>query len=159
LTDSGLHAFDDAVQVANLWLSAVMGRMDVDDARLALSALRNTLHALRDRIGIGNAADLGAQLPTILRGIYYEGFEPQKPPSRERAKAAFLAHIKGDTRTSAAFDAEAAARAVFDVMWEKVDPGEVTKLIRALPADLRELWPAIARVEAEEEELAERGKA
>jgi hypothetical protein len=43
-------------------------------------------------------------------------------------------------------------------MWEKVDPGEVTKLIRTLPAELRELWPAITRVEAEEEELAERGK-
>jgi uncharacterized protein (DUF2267 family) len=144
------------VAVANVWLDAVMERMNTDDVHLATSALRNTLHALQDRVGIANAIDLGAQLPTLLRGVHYEGFEPEKPQSRERSKAAFFAHIEGDTRTGATFDAEAAARAVFDVIWEKVDPGEVTKLIRALPSELRELWPGVACMEAEEEEQVER---
>lgn len=38
-------------------------------------------------------------------------------------------------------------RAVFDVMWEKVDPGEVAKVIKLFPEELRDLWPSVAREE------------
>jgi uncharacterized protein (DUF2267 family) len=156
MTSTGVHAFDPALDSANIWLKAVMSRLKTEDERVGVTALRATLHALRDRIGLNNAAHLGAQLPTLLRGIYYEGWQPSRRPSRERHKEAFLEHLRKDSPQTVPFDAEAAARAVFDVMWEKVDPGEVVKLIRVLPAELRELWPGIAQVEAAEEEEAQR---
>jgi uncharacterized protein (DUF2267 family) len=152
MTSTGVHAFDSALDTANVWLKEVMSRMKTDDVRVGVAALRSTFHALRDRIGTNSAAHLGAQLPTLLRGIYYEGWQPAREPSRERHKEAFLDHMRRDIPVSVPFDAEAAARAVFDVMWEKVDPSEVIKLIRVLPKELRELWPGVAQVEATEEE-------
>lgn len=152
MTTHGLHAFDSTLQDANAWLRAVMERLDTDDEHLGMSALRNTLHALRDRIGSGNAAHFGAQLPTVLRGVYYENFQPAREQSRERHQAAFLAHIAAESRTTAAFDPERAARAVFDVMWERMDPGEIAKLVRAMPEELRDLWPDGARARAAKKE-------
>jgi uncharacterized protein (DUF2267 family) len=40
-------------------------------------------------------------------------------------------------------DTELAIRAVFEVMWERVDEGEIIKLIRMFPRDLRGLWTGL----------------
>jgi uncharacterized protein (DUF2267 family) len=157
MTERGIHTFDGALQDANVWLKAIMDRLETVDPHVGMIALRGTLHALRDRIGPENAVHLGAQLPTLLRGIYYEAWQPERTPGKERHREAFLAHVGEHAPPGMAFDAEAAARAVFDVIWERIDPSEVTKLIRLFPRELREFWPAIARVEAEEEEESQGG--
>ena len=45
-------------------------------------------------------------------------------------------------------DPERAVRAVFEVMCDKIDPGEIEKLIRVFPSELRGLWPECRRVPA-----------
>ncbi len=151
MMERGVHAFDGALMDANIWLKTIMNRLGTEDTHIGMMALRGTLHALRDRIGPDNATHLGAQLPTLVRGIYYEAWQPRRSPTKERHEEAFLQHVAKHAPPGMAFDAEAAARAVFEVMWERVDPGEVSKLIRMFPPKLREFWPAIARVEAEQE--------
>ena len=73
---AGLDTFDKTVQESNLWLKDVMERLDTRDRHHAYSALRAVLHALRDRIGPESAAHLGAQLPMLLRGLFYAGLGP-----------------------------------------------------------------------------------
>lgn len=152
MTARGLHAFDGALQDANRWLKSVMRHLDTEDCHLAVMALRGTLHALRDRIGPENAAHFGAQLPTLLRGVYYEGWHPQRTPSRERHKDSFVEHVCRDIPPGTLLDVEAATRAVCFVIWEEVDPGATAKLIRILPSDLRDFWPALAQTRTAEAE-------
>ena len=54
---------------------------------------RAVLHALRDRIGPIHTAQLGAQLPMLVRGLYYEGWRANAAPTHERHREAFLAHV------------------------------------------------------------------
>jgi len=84
ITDTGLAVFDKTVQETNIRLSAIMQRMRTNDRHLAYAALRATLHALRDRIGPQNAVHLGAQLPMLVRGLYYEGWHMGGTPTKER---------------------------------------------------------------------------
>ena len=145
MSTTGLDVLDTTVQETNLWLKAVMRYLETDDRHLAFTALRASLHALRDRVGPENAVHLGAQLPMLIRGLYYEGWHMAGTPTKERHKEALLDHVHWtfDRRTD--IDPERVARAVFGVMWEKVDPGEVAKVINLLPEELRELWPRVAR--------------
>lgn len=76
MSATGLPVFDNTVQQTNLWLKSITTKLGVDDRHLAYSLLKGTLHALRDRIGPENAVHLGAQLPILLRGVYYEGWRP-----------------------------------------------------------------------------------
>lgn len=140
MSSTGLANFDSTLQESNLWLKGIGAQLHDHDRHIAYVALRATLHALRDRIGPENAVHLGAQLPMLLRGLYYEGWRMSAPATRERHKAAFLAHVAEELPED--LDPERAARAVFFVMWQKIDSGEVAKLLRILPTELRDLWVA-----------------
>jgi uncharacterized protein (DUF2267 family) len=140
VSTTGLPVFDTTVQETNLWLKAVMEGLHTDDRHLAYLALRATLHALRDRVGPENAVHLAAQLPMLLRGLYYEGWRLAASQTKERTRADFLEHVRSELPRGSALDPNVAARAVFGVMWEKLDLGEVGKVIDLLPEELKELW-------------------
>jgi uncharacterized protein (DUF2267 family) len=140
MSTTGLPVFDTTVQETNLWLKAIMEGLHTDDRHLAYVALRATLHALRDRLGPENAVHLAAQLPMLVRGLYYEGWRLAASQTKERTQADFLDHVRRELPRGSGIDPNVAARAVFGVMWEKLDLGEVGKVIDLLPGELKELW-------------------
>jgi uncharacterized protein (DUF2267 family) len=85
--------------------------------------------------------DLGAQLPLLVRGFYYEGWHPSDKPLKERKKAAFLAHIAAAFPNEPEVDPEQVTRAVFQVVAKHVTAGEIEDVKHMLPAEVRELWP------------------
>ena len=64
-------------------------------------------------------------------------------PSKERHREAFFEHVRRGMPRILDCDTEVAVRAVFEVMWERVDQGEIAKLMRIFPRDLRELWTGV----------------
>jgi uncharacterized protein (DUF2267 family) len=138
---TGLDVFDTTVQQTNLWLKDLMERLGVD-RKHAYRVLCATLHAVRDRVGPENAVHLGAQLPMLMRGFYYEGWHVAGTPTKARHKEDFLDYVNGDVFRGLGIDPEEAVRAVLEVMANRLDPGEVEKLIRLFPEELRSLWPA-----------------
>ena len=148
---TGLDTFDKTVQEFNLWLKDVMERLNTYDRHHAYSTLRAVLHALRDRIGPENAAHLGAQLPMLLRGLFYEGWDPTGKPTKERHDSAFLAHIARELpRAVELGEVEEGACAVLDVLSKHIDRGAAIKLAGILPQDLRRFWPAFIQTAARE---------
>jgi uncharacterized protein (DUF2267 family) len=146
---TGLDVFDTTLQQTNLWLKELMERLGLD-RKHAYKVLSATLHAVRDRIGLDNAVHLGAQLPILVRGFYYEGWHPASTPTKVRHKQDFLDYVSGDVFRGLGIDPEKAVRAVFEVMANRLDPGEVEKLIKLFPDELRSLWPAARHAGARE---------
>jgi uncharacterized protein (DUF2267 family) len=140
MSTTGLPVFDHTLQETNLWLKALMDRLQTDDRHVAYLALKATLHALRDRVGPENAVHLAAQLPMLIRGLYYEGWRMAASRTKERTRAAFLEHVRVELPRGSTIDPDLAARAVFAVMWEKIDMGEVGKVMELLPPELQDLW-------------------
>jgi uncharacterized protein (DUF2267 family) len=148
---TGLDTFDKTVQESNLWLKDVMERLNTYDRHHAYSTMRAVLHVLRDRIGPENAAHLGAQLPMLLRGLFYEGWDPTGKPTKERHENAFLAHIARELpRAAGPGEIEQGAVAVLDVLSKHIDRGAAVKLAAILPQDLRRFWPAFIQSAARE---------
>ncbi len=139
---TGLDVFDTTVQESNLWLKDLMERLGTHDRHHAYSTLRAVLHALRDRIGPDNAAHLGAQLPMLLRGLYYEGWHMSRTPTKERHEIEFLARVAQELPRADALEIESGVCAVFDLLSKKIDRGEAVKLAGVFPKELRALWPA-----------------
>ena len=145
---AGVHEFDTYLQDANSWLNAIMEQLKTDDARIARTALKAAIHALRDRIPPHSAVHLGDQLPTLVRGIYYENWSMPAKPTKERHLQPFLDHLATEIPRSVSLDPKEAAYAVFEVMSNNMDHGEIAKIVRMLPLELRDLWPLLAQLDA-----------
>lgn len=137
---TGLDVFDSTIQQTNLWLKDIMERIETDDRHLAYQVLRATLHTIRDRIGPENAVHFGAQLPMLIRGLYYDGWHMADTPTRTRRMGDFIDDVEQEARRNLGADRERMVRAVFDVIAARIDPGEVGKLVRVFPEDLKALW-------------------
>ncbi len=137
---TGLEAFDATVHKTNGWLHDVMRVLDWRDRHRAYLALKATLHALRDRLTVEEAAQLGSQLPMLVRGFYYEGWDPTGKPLTERRRDQFLGRIEQAFRGVDGIDAEAVVRGVFRVIEGRVTEGELEDVKHVLPSDIRELW-------------------
>jgi len=132
---------DTSVQRAHEWLHDITRSLGFGSERSAYAALRSTLHAVRDRLPVELVAHFGAGLPTLIRGIYYDGWHP----SATRLKAAHaegfiqaLRHELHDHRELQ--EAEQVALAVMGVIAERMEAGQIDHIVDALPKDARELW-------------------
>src|ERR1051326_5002339 len=133
MSNTGLEVFDKTLHETNHWLKIVMEELETDNRKYAFTALRATLHALRDRIGPENAIHLGAQLPMLLRGAYYEGWHPAGTPTHERHVEGFIAYAYANLAKGSAVAAEEAACASLVALTECLDPGESVKIAHLLP--------------------------
>ncbi|HYZ86453.1 MAG TPA: DUF2267 domain-containing protein [Bryobacteraceae bacterium] len=141
---TGLDVFDRTLQKTHIWLNDMMQELATDDKHQAYTAMRAALHALRDRLTIEEAAQLAAQLPMLIRGFYYEGWDPTRVPLRERSRDEFLARIADECRTNVPLDEELVARATFRVLAKRVTEGEIEDVEAMLPKEIAELWPSRA---------------
>ena len=141
MSATGLGVFDTTLHKTNIWLNDLMQVLGWPDRHKAYLALRVTLHALRDRLTIEEVAQLSAQLPMLIRGFYYEGWDPTGKPLRVRQKEQFLTRIEEQFRGDDRVDPERVARAVFTVLAKRVSEGEIEDMKHVLPVDIQELWP------------------
>ncbi len=134
-----MHVFDRANQHAIVWVKDMMAALGTEDPRKGLHALRAGLHALRDRLSVDEAAQLSAQLPLVVRGVFFEGWHPSGKPLRIRRKADFLALVreKYAPRTDAA--ADDIVTALFRVLAQHITDGEITNVMLSLPEELVEV--------------------
>jgi uncharacterized protein (DUF2267 family) len=134
-------AFDKTIEKTNLWLGRLQATLAWDDRERAYHALRAVLHAVRDRLPPNEAVDFGAQLPMLVRGFFYDGWHPADKPLKYRHKQPFLERIAKSVPAIDEADLERVVTAVFDLLSAELPQGERDQVRRALPAELRELWP------------------
>lgn len=140
MSTTGLEVFDKTLQTTNIWLKDIMDELG-PDRHVAYRALRAVLHALRDRLIIDEVAQLGAQLPLLVRGIYYDQWDPTARPLPLRSQAEFLTLIAASLADIRPVDPEVAAHAVFRVLEERIGGGEIAQVKAELPHQIRALWP------------------
>jgi uncharacterized protein (DUF2267 family) len=139
---TAIAPIERTVRTTNAWIEELGEQLGWPNQQRSYHALRAVLHALRDRLTVAEAVDLGAQLPMLVRGLYYEGWTPNGKPIKERRKEDFLAHIAATFPGEPEVFPEEVAWAVFAVLQRHVSAGEIGDVKAILPAEIRSLWPA-----------------
>jgi uncharacterized protein (DUF2267 family) len=111
------------------------------DRHVAWHVLGAVLRGIRNRIPLELAAHLGAQLPLLVRGAYYDQFRPSELPAKSRSLDEFLQGIGAELAMTRPVNVRDATGAVFQILTRHLDRGQVDKVRDALPAEVRVLWP------------------
>ena len=133
---------EHSVEKAHIWLKEVAAEMGDEDRQSAYRALRAVLHTLRDRLTVDVAVKLAAQLPTLIRGIYYEDWDPSRTPLAIHDVETFLDHVVIEGRMGGETEASVAVTAVARVLRAHVSPGEIDDVLAVLPDKFRVLIEA-----------------
>lgn len=128
------------VQKTQHWVQDLMNFGNFATEQEAWLALRVVLHALRDRLVVDEAAQLAAELPMLIRGLYFEGWDPNLP-TELRTREEFLADVQARLRNDTRLEPEEACRAVFALLSREIQSGEIRDVRRMLPAEVQEMWP------------------
>jgi len=144
---TGLEVFDSSIERTNSWLKDLMKELNWADRRKTYLAFRCALHALRDHISVNEAVFLGEQLPMLLRGAYFEHWNPKGKPQKLNSQRDFFdtlsIYLARDGEPTSG--AESVMRAVFRFLERKAADGDIENVQGLLPRVLADLWPSKLR--------------
>lgn len=134
---TGVDSLDRSIDKANTWLAEIDAGFGTSDRRLAYRVLRAWLHSLRDRLSVEVAAHFAAQLPELLRGVFFDGWNPSRVPQKyDRGEYVARFAAEANVRES---DVRKAAGIVTGVARRHMSGGVMTQAMERLPAAMREL--------------------
>lgn len=142
MSATGLDVFDRTLQTTNIWLGEIMREVG-PDRQVAWKVLSTVLHKLRDRLPVELAAHLGSQLPLLVRGVYYDQYQPSKQPTGPRTLEGFVDEVAEWLADIRPVDPKLAVHAVFGVLSRHIPEGQITKVRATLPQGLRSYWEAL----------------
>ncbi len=144
---TGLDVFDSTIQRTHSWLKDLALELNWTDRRKTYLAFRCVLHALRDHLAPKDAVYVGEQLPMLIRGFYFEHWNPEGKPLPLRSCEEYLSIVSGELSQPGEPLSNAAGitRAVFRLLERKAANGEIADISQILPAGLLDLWPSHRR--------------
>src|ERR687897_750727 len=137
MRDAGFSAFSTTVDKTNRVLKEIEEACgwSKQQRNQSYAALRAVLHALRDRLTVEEAAQLAAQLPMLIRGIYYEGWNPAKVPEK-MSRDEFLARVRREFGYQVGGGIEDLTRSVLEALRHHVSDGEWEDIRSGMPNEL-----------------------
>jgi uncharacterized protein (DUF2267 family) len=142
MSDTGLATFTATLQKTN----EVLG--DIEEAfgwskglrEQSYSTMRAVLHAIRDRLTVQESAQLAAQLPILIRGIFFEGWDPDRVPAKMHREE-FLDRVRRelDFDPAAAGGLENIVKTVVSALSRFITAGELEDVKAAMPRDIADL--------------------
>lgn len=133
--------FDHFTQDAHSWLREIEKEAALATQDQAYSLLRATLHVIRDRLPAIEAVQLGSQLPTLIRGVYYEGWQLADRPPFHRSMIGFVEDVMAAMAPASLMHPTNGVCAVLALLGRHVPSGEIEDVRRCLPEDIRSHWP------------------
>lgn len=134
-----LDTFERTLQKSHEWITDLMEKLDFVDYHQSYHALRTVLHVLRDHLPLNETAHLGAQLPMLIRGMYYDSWAPRKKPQVARSEAEFLDAVAKYYPLDMDADLKQIIREVFSLVQENISEGEVNDLLSNFKPQVRAL--------------------
>jgi uncharacterized protein (DUF2267 family) len=142
MSQQGLETIESTTQKTHEWIARVAETLHMEK-RDAYKALRAVLQTMRDRLPLDLAVHFGAQLPMLVRGLYYEGWEPSKVPIK-MSRQEFLDAIREKIVADRVIDPLETTQAVLSVAAGYIGAGEMEKVLHSFPHDMQSLFPALA---------------
>jgi uncharacterized protein (DUF2267 family) len=138
-----MHPFEKLNQTATPWVESMMAELSTADSHQALRALGAGLEALRDLLTPAQAAHFGARLPVLIRGLFFERWDPTITPREIRHRSQFLALVGEKYAPRADVPTDAIAAAFLGVLARHLGAEDIVRVASKVPTPLEQLRQAV----------------
>ncbi|MET8911980.1 DUF2267 domain-containing protein [Micromonospora sp. NPDC004551] len=142
MAEQMISAFESSLDKTNVMLKEIESAYGwpKEQRNQSYAAMRTVLHLLRDRMPVGQSVEFAQQLPVLLRGVYFDGWQPENVPIKlnrddflYEARQGFPYDVEGGT--------ERVVQVVLDTLRKHVTQGEWEDVKSAMPRDLVQMIP------------------
>ncbi len=141
MSAQGLEVIDHTVQLTHEWINELRERLGWGSSRDALRLLRVTLVQIRNQLGHDEVAQFSAQMPLLIRGMFFEGWQPARTPVRDRKVESFVDAIAAHLSDSQEWRGVSDIAEVFKTLDNRISEGEIRDVKAGLPRAICDLWP------------------
>lgn len=142
MSQDGLEGLDRSLQLAHEWINALDAALGWHDRHRSYRLLRAVLQVLRDCLPLAETAHFSAQLPLVLRGVFFEQWRPAAERPAHWDLDRFFAKIAFHFAQDPLEEADLAVTEVFALFESRLSLGEIAHVVSCLPAEIRALWPS-----------------
>ncbi|WP_026268595.1 DUF2267 domain-containing protein [Micromonospora sp. CNB394] len=137
-----LSAFESSLDKTNVMLKEIESAYGwpKEQRNQSYAALRTVLHLLRDRLPVQESAEFAQQLPVLVRGIYFDGWQPENVPIKLN-RDDFLYEVRQSFPYDVQGGAQRVVQVVLDTLRRHVTQGEWEDVKATMPRDLRQMIP------------------
>lgn len=138
--DTGFSSFNTTVEKTNLILKQIEEAYGWPKERRnqSYAALKAVLHALRDRLTVQEGAHFAAQLPILVRGVYYHAWDPSRVPVKMKRQE-FLQRVANEFPFEIEGGTERLVHTVLQALRRYITEGEWENVQASVPRDLAAL--------------------
>ncbi|WP_431920865.1 DUF2267 domain-containing protein [Nonomuraea jabiensis] len=137
MSHTRVQSIERTVQTTNRWLADLANAIGTEDRDFAQRVLKAWLHAVRDALTVDSGAHFAAQLPDLLRGVYYNGWDPSHVPIR-RSREEFIEYFARSGRIALS-DVPKLSATVTEFLCRELSERAVMRVFDRLPQDVRAL--------------------
>lgn len=138
MTGTTILALNRSMQTTMEWLNEIQAELGWEDDERVYNATKAVLHTIRDRLPLEEAAKFSAQLPMIMKGMYFDQYDPTGKPLKLRSREDFLNHVR-ENFPDPAFNPEDAVRGVMKGIGKRTNWESTEKFALNMPESIRDL--------------------
>ena len=136
---TGISSLDKSVQKSVKWIVEIQDELGWEDREDVYIATKAVLQTVRDRLPFKEAVQFSAQLPMLMKGMFFEGYSPSKEPLDINQPDEFYQKVQ-ERSINKPINAEQATKNVLAVIQRKISKGEIEDIVSNFPKTLRSIW-------------------
>ncbi|MEU0150908.1 DUF2267 domain-containing protein [Micromonospora fulviviridis] len=142
MAEQMISAFESSLDKTNVMLKEIESAYGwpKEQRNQSYAAMRTVLHLLRDRMPVGQSVEFAQQLPVLLRGVYFDGWQPENVPIKLNRED-FLYEVRQGFPYDVEGGTQRVVQVVLDTLRRHVTQGEWEDVKSAMPKDLGQMIP------------------
>lgn len=138
--------FEQFANDGNHFLNELQSRLGISDRDRAARIFRGILHAIRDRIPMGESFNFLSQLPMFAKAVYADQWKFKPEPEKYRSIMQYTEAVRERPEIVALNDFTSddeimnATQHILSLLSEHVSPGEMEKVKHMMPLELQSVF-------------------
>lgn len=142
MSGTKVNSLNRSIQSTNMWLNDIQMELKWPDMERVYAATKAMLHTLRDCMIVEEVFHLSAQFPLLLKGVFFDGYDPTGKPLDVDNRNKFFAIIQDRFDKTSGLDGEVITRATLKVLYKRVGVGEMNDVMANMSDDIQGLFIA-----------------